>query len=253
MRMNASGFLGTLIMGAALATGADAALTTMDHEFSVNNRSEIDLGDGADIDRAGGSAIWNSTVDGYNNAYSTTFIAGHSIDGLFTNIQSVSSLETDSTGFVHTSTMHLNAMNTLEHASVDGRGNVTHNAYMMFDEDTELEISLRVGYSSPTHAGRFVSFELSGLEGAALESYLLDDTTQGSGSFEIAFRATARANEFVTMYSQMQGFVDAGFGAGDADTGAFSLRTEIRVVPAPGFAGMLAAVGVIAGRRRRSC
>jgi len=251
MRINTNGLLGALVMGAALATGADAALTTMDHEFSVSNRSEIDLGAGLDVDRAGGSAIWNSIEDGYNNAYSETFIAGHSIDGLFTNIQSISSLETDSTGFVHTSTMDLDAMNTLGDAEVLARGNVTHNAYMMFDEDTQLEIALRVEYSGPINGERFVSFELRGIEGAPLEYYFLDGSVQGSGSFEISFRATARANEFVTMYSQMQGFVDAGFGAGNAETGAFSLRTEIRAVPAPGGVGMLAVMGAIAGRRRR--
>lgn len=122
---------------------------------------------------------------------------------------------------------------------------------MLFESDTEVEVLTRIEFGASSAASLYGESAFGGL---------IDDPvgrigvvgSSASGSIEVGYRAIAPADDYLTLAMNIENQADTDFGELVQDSGVFRMTTVVRFVPAPSGAGLLAALGLKATRRRRN-
>jgi len=174
-----------------------------------------------------------------------------SLDGQDAYSKSVIVLNTDSTGFAYTSTVDFGA--DVGSSGIVSASDAFHNfnAQMIFDADTEVEVLFRVDFERSDTLYHYGEIEISGLENAATERLVVAGGSS-DGYVSVGYRAIAPEGAFVSLQARIEGGAYASFGDPEQYSGAFTVTAIVRVVPAPSGAGLLAALGLTATRRRRN-
>lgn len=186
---------------------------------------------------------------GYTSAWDSSLNAAVSQNEQSAGSRSANVLNTDASGIELTSTVRIDASLGGGERSLSF-ANFYFDSGIVFDADTEVDVFMRIDFERSSSYYRYGSVEISGLEGAQTERLAVSGDA-ASGHIETGYRAMALAGEFISLQAQIDGETDTGFGGVFQDSGEFTITAIVRVVPAPGGAGLLAAMGLVALRRRR--
>lgn len=241
------------LVGLMTASGAaSAGGTQSSFGLEVRTESWIDVVEGGFVDESHQSdEVYRELDSLFGIGDSGSFI--HNTDVEFNGQAALStnnaSYVYDESGFEAHSVQHSEIMLGSGHNS----GAESHSqiyGMMVFDVDTIVDIFVRVEYSGISGGTLGSYFDLNGVQDAPITGFEIEDPAE-AGFYEISMRVEVIADDAFELY--VDGYIGLNAVEFGETTGAGDLSTSVivSVLPSPGGAGLLAAAGVVAGRRRR--
>ncbi|MCA9302803.1 MAG: hypothetical protein KC996_01635 [Phycisphaerales bacterium] len=249
MRRGAGSLLAGVVLG-VVASVADAGISQFFVSASAFHRANIlTVGDGFNYQEDDSFFRELTAETGYVSVWDSPLSAAVSHNEQSAGSRSTNVLNTDASGIELTSTVRIDS------SLGDGARSLSFASFyfdsgIVFDRDTEVDVFMRIDFERSSSYYRYGSVEIDGLEGAQTERLAVSGDG-ASGHIETGYRAMALAGDFIRLRAQIEGEADTDFGGVFQDSGEFTITAVVRVVPAPGGAGLLAMTGILAVRRRR--
>lgn len=234
--------------GVAFAGGAQNVFN-----FEVETGSWIDVVEGGFVDESyRGDDVYRELDSLFGLGDSGSFIHNTGVE-----FNGQSALSTNDASYVYNeSGFEMHSTQHAEIALASGYNSGTENQTqlyggLIFDTDTIVDIFMRVDYSGVNGGTLGSYFELEGAVDAPIMDFEIEDPIE-AGFYEIAMQVEVLAGEFFSVYVEGYIGLDAEEYGVASGSGDISTSVIVSVVPAPSGAALLAGLGLLAGRRRRT-